>query len=55
MAELSSLLRLFKRRDRGNRVAKLDLAGKESQELHEAWLWEMPYSYAQDAQKTKKY
>lgn len=57
-AELSALLRLFKRRDRGNRLR--DGEGSDQRkaqegqvpELREAWHWQMPYSFAVELQQS---
>ncbi|CAL1172519.1 unnamed protein product [Cladocopium goreaui] len=52
-AELSALLRLFKRRDRGNRILESDKRNaQEAPQLREAWHWQMPYSFAVELQQS---
>ncbi|CAE7815635.1 unnamed protein product [Symbiodinium sp. CCMP2456] len=52
-AESAALLRLLKRRDRGNRKASDEKAPPStaaSTDLQEAWRWEMPYDFARQLQ-----
>ncbi|CAE7727449.1 unnamed protein product [Symbiodinium sp. CCMP2592] len=54
-AESAALLRLLKRRDRGNRRAsdaseKAAATVSASTDLQEAWRWEMPYDFARQLQ-----
>ncbi|CAE7030066.1 unnamed protein product [Symbiodinium natans] len=49
-AESAALLRLLKRRDRGNRKDPPKLPSGARADLQEAWQWEMPYDFARQLQ-----